>query len=392
VVSLLGAKLAAVLATFAAAAPAEGAADARAGSGFDRAMASVLPRVVKLYGLGVGMEPGYGTGVLVSDDGLVLTVDSLLIDARPIRCVTSDGELYHGGIVHRDPERQLAFLQLSAMTDEAMPHTEMRETRARATDGIRGLTGLPFFDLSSEATLRPGDWVIAAGNSFKVAEGAEPVSVVHGIFSARTRLDARRRLKDFPYRGDVLVIDAITSNPGAPGSALVNLDGLLVGMIGREVVANLTHTHFNYAVPRDVLYSYLLEATAGPDERSKAPHSEVSTGRDPLQTEEAAGEEVQVDHGIRLSRIGYRKKLPFVDRVRKGSPAELAGVREDDLILSVNGRSVPDVAAFDARLRVVAPGEPIDLVIRRGQTIVSVRLETRALAGPREIDTHKEDR
>ncbi len=383
--SFFGAKAVTVFAMLAVAVRGDGAADARAESGFDRAIASVLPRVVKLYGLRGGMEPGYGTGLIVSDAGLVLTVDSLLIDARQIRCVTSDGKLYHAGIAHRDSKRQLAFLQLSAITVEAMPHAEMRESRTRATDETGRLTGFPYFDLSSEATLRPGDWVIAAGNSFKVAEGAEPASVVHGIFSARTRLDARRRLKDFPYRGDVLVIDAITSNPGAPGSALVNLDGRFVGMIGREVVANLTHTHFNYAVPRDVLYSYFREVTA-------APHSEVIAGRDALQATEAADEDAQVDHGIRLSRIGYRKKLPFVDRVRKGSPADLAGVREDDLILSVNGRSVPDVAAFDARVRALAPREPIDLVIRRGQTIVSVRVETRPEPGPREADTHKEDR
>lgn len=390
--SLIGAKVVALFAMFAVAASGDGGSDVRAGSGFDRAIASVMPRVVKLYGLRGGMEPGYGTGVIVSDDGLVLTVDSLLIDARQIRCVTSNGELYHAEIVHRDSERQLALLQLSAITDQAMPHTETQGTETRTTDEPRGLTGFPFFDLSSEATLRPGDWVVAAGNSFKVAEGAEPVSLVHGTFSARTRLDARRRLKDFPYRGDVLVIDAITSNPGAPGSALVNLDGRFVGMIGREVVANLTHTHLNYAVPRDVLYAYLHKVTTGPDEDSTAPHSDVVVRRDVLQGTEAAGEGGQIDHGIRLSRVGYRKKLPFVDRVRKGSPAELAGVREDDLILSVNGRSVPDVAAFDTRLRTLAPNEPINLVIRRGQTIVSVRVETREEPGAREVDTPKEDR
>ena len=72
-----------------------------------------------------------------------------------------------------------------------------------------------------DALLQPADWVLAAGNPFKVAEGAEPVSISHGVFSTRTRLDAKRRVREFPYHGDVLVIDAATSNPGSPGSALV---------------------------------------------------------------------------------------------------------------------------------------------------------------------------
>ena len=61
------------------------------GGGFDRAVSAVGPRVVKLYGLRAGREPGFGSGIIVSEDGLVLTVFSLLIDARRIRAVTADG-------------------------------------------------------------------------------------------------------------------------------------------------------------------------------------------------------------------------------------------------------------------------------------------------------------
>src|SRR3990172_5761678 len=50
--------------------------------GYDRPIETLLPRVVKLYGLGAGAQAGYATGLIVSPDGLVLTVFSLLIDAR----------------------------------------------------------------------------------------------------------------------------------------------------------------------------------------------------------------------------------------------------------------------------------------------------------------------
>jgi serine protease Do len=325
------------------------------GGGYERPIDALLPRVVKLYGLAAGAQPGYGTGVIVSADGLVLTVFSLLIDARQIRAVTADGTLHDAEVVRRDPQRQLALLRLRSAGQDG----------ASASEG-GGAESFPYFDLACDDPdapgVRAGDWVVIAGNPFKVAEGAEPMSVAHGIISARTRLDARRSFRDFPYRGDVLAIDAITSNPGGPGSAVVDLDGRFVGMVGREVVSNLTHTHFNYAMPRDVLCEFYREASG------QAPPG----GLTPAAVD---GQVQPIDPGIRLVRTGYRKLPPMVERVRRGSPAERAGVRPDDLILSVNGKSVGDATEYDERLRTLTSGEAVDLVIRRGRSVLSFRLE-----------------
>jgi serine protease Do len=335
----------------------------RAGE-FDKAIEAVLPRVVKLYGVGVGPQAGYGSGVLISKDGLVVTVFSLLIDANRLRGVLSDGTSYDAEVLARDPDRQLALLQLKnpdGSTAGPFPHFDFR---CRTAAGDADDSPAP----DCERLLRPGDWILAAGNAFKVAEGAEPNSLTHGVFSTRTRLDARRRVKEFPYRGDVLVIDAITSNPGAPGGAVVNLDGEFVGLIGREIVSNLTHTHFNYAMPRDVVYEFVTEA-----QRPPGAGKDASMGR----LDELVGSEKPkpADAGIRLTRTGYKRLPPMVERVQWGSPAEKAGVRKDDVILSINGRSVPDVEAYDDRMTFVRADEPIDLVIQRGGRIISVRIE-----------------
>lgn len=329
--------------------------------GYDKAIHALLPRVVKLYGVGVGDQAGFGSGVLVSEDGLILTVFSLLIDARSLRAVTSDGVMYEAEVLHRDVDRQLALLKIKAPDGDALvlPYFDIR------CRGSIAETGVPECDKLT----RPGDWILAAGNSFKVAEGAEPVSLARGVVSARTRLDARRRIKDHPYRGEVLVIDAITSNPGAPGSAVVNLDGEFVGMIGRVVTSNLTHTHFNYAMPRDVLAAYLEEAKNAGD--SGAP---TLARLDSILQSKAPGPNVEV--GIRITRTGYNRLPPMVERVQWGSPAEKAGIRKDDLILSVDGRTVNDVAEYDERMSMVVPGEPLIFVVRRGERILSLQVET----------------
>jgi len=353
---------------------------------FDRAIDALLARTVKLYGLKVGGEAGYGTGILVSEDGLVLTVSSLLIDAQKVRAVTDDGTKYLAEVLRRDSQRQLALLCLKPFEED--------DREAAASDSGRNekVGPFPYFKLESGGTnpqgapigddgsiLRPGDWVVAAGNAFKVAEGAEPMSIVHGVYSARTRLDARRAVREFPYHGDVLVIDAVTSNPGAPGSAVVDLDGEFVGMIGRLVISNLTHTHFNYAIPRDVLAEFLKEATSTHGESTALGgnvDSNAAAGSDELAS--ASPHErtkSTVDLGIRVVRSGYQNLPPIVDRVRKGSPAEVVGVRENDLILSINGMNVKDVREYDERIESLGADDTIDLLIRRDRQIIRLKLK-----------------
>jgi serine protease Do len=332
---------------------------------------------------------------MVAPDGLLLTVNSLLIDARTIRVVMPDGSRYEADIAYRDPEKHLALLRMKFRDEQRITRENLGQSTTPGPfayfDLYTGMARNASEPLTESTMVSPaiaaGDWVVAAGNAFKVADGAEPVSVTHGVFSTRTKLDARRRVRDFPYRGDVLVIDAVTSNPGAAGGVVVNLDGQLVGLIGRDVISNLTHTHFNYALPLDVLQLFFQEAVTNPECRiatsegpseHKAPGSLLgrrSSDDDSLETGSTAG--AFLDYGIKMNRAGYRTVLPFVERVRPGSPAARAGLQADDLIQSVNGKSVADLAEFDEQLRLAGPGSSLDLVIRRERRILSIRVEPR---------------
>ena len=320
------------------------------GGGFERAVESAAPRTVRLYGAKAGLSAGYGSGVLISGDGLVVTVSSLLLDADRLRAVTADGTTYGADVLGTDDKRQLALLRL-----EPAPSYD-RRGRLLAGQTIQGDT-FPYFEPGDSEALRPGDWILAAGNPFKIAVGAEPVSVTVGVFSTRTRLDAKRKTRDFPYRGDVLVIDTITSNPGAPGGPLVDLDGQWVGLIGRVVRSNLTHTNFNYALPVEVVMAFV--------ESVLQPAAQVA--RQPETRPEAY-------HGIELFELGFRKKMVYVDRVKRGSPARTAGLKKDDLIVSVDGRSTTNIEAFNEIMRTKAPGDRLDLTVIRDDAIKHVTL------------------
>jgi serine protease Do len=299
----------------------------------------VAQSVVKLYGAAAGREHGYGTGVIVSPDGMILTVQSLLVTSRTVRVVLADGRLFDGKLVRSDESRQLALLKIEAAD---LPHLSPEKT-----DG-----------------LTMGDTVFAMGNCFKIAEGDEPVSVFRGVISARSFLEARRLSQDFEYTGPVIIYDAITANPGSAGGPLLDLDGRFVGLVGKVVESVQTNTRLNYALPGEELLTFL-----GGDKAAIASSQPRST---PTESTDAPA----VDIGIKLSSLGYRQATAFVQRVRPGSPAEIAGVQVDDLIVAIDGRRVPDKEACEKALRSMRAGPPVRFLVKRGEQMIEIPVET----------------
>lgn len=289
--------------------------------------------IVKLYGRGIGREHGYGTGFLISSDGQIVTTQSLLVASRSIRAVTADGRTYDATHIRSDETRKLALLKIDAMD---MPHLA----------------------LASSEGLLPGDSVIAFGNWFKVAEGEEQVSVSRGILSLRTYLDARRLTQDFDYRGPVLVIDAVTANPGAPGGPLMDIEGRCIGIIGIIVEAAATNTRLNYALPSEEITAFLENESKG---AASQPDIEEPAKADPYL-------------GIRISKLGFRHVSAYIERVVPGSPAAAAGLKKDDLIVALDGKRIADVEAYDAALAELRVGQRVTIIVKRGADLVGVEL------------------
>lgn len=299
-----------------------------------RAFDQAINSVVKLYGGGgLGRLHGYGTGFLISPDGEIITALSILVTRPTIRVTLSDGRNYEARLVRSDEYRQLAVLKI----DEK---------------------DLPYLNLVKTDSLEPGDTVIAMGNWYKVAEGDEPVSVNRGILSLKTDLAARRLTQDFDYQGPVLIYDAITSNPGAPGGPLLDIDGNCVGMIGRVVEAVSTNTRINYALPSEEITAFL-----GGEPSPKAAPSDKTSGS------QSKGEPYV---GIKISKFGFRHVSAYVQRVRPGSPAAEAGIKPDDLIVAVNGRRITNADAYKAAVKDMSPGQIVAFIVKRGNRVISV--------------------
>jgi serine protease Do len=311
----------------------------------DKSLAGVIqnvqPKIVKIYGAGGfrGLE-AYQSGFLISPDGHVLTAYSYVLDADYITCSLDDGRKLEAKLVGADPRLEIAVLKVEGKD-------------------------LPHFDLARVATAVEGTRTLAFSNLFGIAVGEEPASVQRGIVAAVTALEARRGVFESLYTGRVYVVDAMTNNPGAAGGALTNLHGELLGMIGKELRNARNNTWLNYAIPISELAASIDQIRAG-----KAPPIPETSAEKRLPNAMTPGA-----LGIVMVPNILPRTPPFIEGVRRGSPADKAGVKPDDIVLFVDEQLIQSVAALDAVFGRIAIDERIRLTVERDRKLVEVTLE-----------------
>ncbi len=301
---------------------------------FASAVAYAQARCVKLYGAGIGRDHGYATGIIVSADGKVLCAQGVYLAADRIRLVLPDGSTHVAEVLRRSDAIQTALLKIDVPTPN-------------------------YFDVPDVCPAKKGDWVLAVSNLFKVAEGTEELSVNMGVASLRTKLEAHRGFSEVRYDSELLLIDAITSNPGAPGGAVVTADGKLAGMIGKIIEGTATNTRLNYAVPADLLRKFIDDKPIA----EPATPSLVSTDKIKPGT-----------FGILLFTLSGKRSPAYIDRVQSGSPAEKAGLKKDDLVLGVGAEIVHSVGDYQKAIADLKAGVEMTLLIKRGNDIQRVTM------------------
>jgi S1-C subfamily serine protease len=316
---------------------------------------AVNRKLVKLYGIG-GYRglPAYGTGILISPQGHILTVNNHLLNTPDIIVHTYDGRQYRAQALAREPELDAAVLRIEDKVDN-----------------------LPYFDLATAAA-RPmaqvGDWVLAVSNAFNIATRDEPLSVQHGVIAAVTELRGRRGVFEAPYAGPVYFIDTVANNPGSAGGALTTRRGELLGILGREVKNTLSDTWINYAIPVQARATIIRDG-------KPLTIDLVTFVREALQGKYRPSEEKKLAlarpgyHGIILVPNVLTTTPPYVEDVIPDSPAAKAGLRPDDLILYVDGELVPSIKKLQDILRASPPGSELRLEVQRHNQLLTLTLK-----------------
>ncbi len=294
-------------------------------------------KVVKIYGAGGfrGLE-GYQTGILASPEGHVLTALSYVLDAPEVTVVLDDGRRFRAEQLGVDPVSELAMLKLPLEEGET----------------------LPAFDFAGGHAANVGDRVLALSNLYNIAGGDEPVSVLQGVVTAIAPLDARRGGFQSNFHGRVYIVDAAANNPGAAGGALVDWQGRLLGVLGKELKSRSTGAWLHYALPIDEIAATVERLRTG---RPDSAASDLPAPIEPLTL---------ADLGLVLIPDVLARTPPFIDAVHPNSPAAAAGLRPDDLVVFVAGeptdscRSVVDLIRRQERFDEVQVA-----VLRNGEFI-----------------------
>lgn len=325
------------------------AAAAHAGGAARQVLDRAQLAAVKVYGSGgvAGLE-GYQSGVFVEATAAVLTVDSPVLGEGRVTLIDAFGDRHEGRVLGRDRQSGLVLVGYPGSV-----------TAPGAIDFARGAIA---------ETAAPV-WVLS--NAFGIATGDEPISVQRGRVAMKTRLPlpeaAARPLVGVPVpSATVVLLDAITSNPGAAGGVVLDDAGRPVGVLGAECRSPLTGAWINYALPAEAVSAAIERMLATPEGgRSQETLEEVVRWRPELR-----------EVGLALLPGIARQTPAYVEQSDLGSIADRAGCRPDDLIVAVEGATVGEVeAAGVAIVTALRRQDRAELTVLRDRRVLTLTLE-----------------
>ncbi len=274
-----------------------------------------------------GQASSTGSGVIVSNDGYIVTNNHVIQGANSITVVLNKPKKeYIAKVVGTDPSSDLAVLKIEA-------------------------AGLPAIAFANSDEVRVGEWVLAVGNPFNLNS-----TVTAGIVSAKGR-NINIVKNQFPIESFIQTDAAI--NPGNSGGALVNTKGQLVG-INTAIQSNTgSYTGYGFAIPANIVRKVVQDLMD---------KGEVLRAFSGMQVAEVSSEE--------LKSLGLESNAVKVLELVEGGPAEKSGIKQGDVLVTISGLKIDGKPMFDEHLAYKRPGENVVLGVLRGgkETKVSVLL------------------
>lgn len=285
-------------------------------------------------------QVGFGSGVIISKDGYIITNNHVIAGATEISVTLNDNKEYVATIVGADPETDIALIKIEREDD------------------------FKYVSFGNSDDLQVGEWVLAVGNPFNLTS-----TVTAGIVSAKNRANIVGETKSLQ---SFIQVDAAV-NPGNSGGALVNTRGELVGINTAIYSQTGNFAGYAFAVPISIAgkvasdlkeYGTVQRAVMG----ILSPNVEYIKQNDPEKYKK-----LQNIEGVLID--------DFSDR----SPSKAAGIKEGDIIKSINNAPIRNFNQLQTQIGRYRPGDKIKVVVDRDGKDMTFTVELQNAQGSTDL-------
>lgn len=280
---------------------------------------------------------GFGSGVIISRDGYIVTNNHVIQGADEIEVTTNEGNVYTAKLVGGDEASDIALLKIEG-------------------------NDFPVIPFGNSDELKVGEWVLAVGNPFNLKS-----TVTAGIVSAKGRGD----IFSNPYGRGRSIEDKIQSyiqtdaavNPGNSGGALVNTRGELVGINTAIYSETGNFVGYSFAVPITIVKKVITDIKEhGVVQRALLGVSVIDL-EGLKENDKEAYEKLKVKDGVYVSAFASK------------SSAEKAGMKSGDVITAINGNTIKNYNELRAQISLYNPGQKVEVQVNRYGEVMKFMVE-----------------
>ncbi len=281
---------------------------------------------------------GYGSGVIISSDGYIITNNHVVEGAQSVDVTLNDGRTFTAKIIGRDPSSDIALLKIDAKD-------------------------LPYIKYGDSDNLKLGQWVLAVGNPFNLTS-----TVTAGIVSAKGR---SLGLNEGPYHIESFIQTDAALNVGNSGGALVDTKGLLVGITSAIISPNGAYAGNSFAIPVTIVKKVVDDLRE---------YGQVQRALIGVNIQEV---DSKVADRLKLDAV----KGVLVQGVTDDGAAKAAGLKENDVIVKFNGVPTDNMAALQEQVNRYRPGDKANVTFIRNGRENTVQLVLKNQAGTTSVVT-----
>lgn len=276
------------------------------------------------FWMGERVGQSSGSGVIISNDGYIVTNNHVVDQANDIKVMLNDNREYSAKLIGTDPTTDLALLKI---------------------DG----EGLPYLGFGNSDSLQVGEWVLAVGNPLRLQS-----TVTAGIVSAKGR--NINILNQEQYSIESFIQTDAVVNPGNSGGALVNTNGELIGINTAIITHSGNYEGYSFAVPSNLVQKVVADIKE---------FGGVQRGLLGIRITDVTAD---IAEELELERI----EGVYVTAVFPQGAADDAGLESEDVIIGINGNKVKTVPQLQEQVGRFRPGQEVTIsYIRDGERMTS---------------------